>query len=67
MYPKWHGGYLYLCSKYRCPAENRISEFFEDRFARLEYVEENRFNLSFKRHTGQWWEQEFPLGSRKGM
>lgn len=56
IYSKWHGVYLYFCSKYRCPADNCISEFFEDKFVRIEYIENNLFNLSFKRHTGQWWE-----------
>ena len=26
------------------------------KFARLEYVEGNRFNLSYMRHTGEWIE-----------
>ena len=33
-----------------------MSEFFEDKFVRIEYIENNLFNLAYKRHTGQWWE-----------
>jgi hypothetical protein len=56
IYTKWHRSYFYFCARYRCPGLNRISEFFERRFARLEYVGNERFNLSYMRHTGQWIE-----------
>ena len=56
IYSKWHRSYFYFCAKYRCPSPDRISEFFESRFARLEYVGNERFNLSFMRYTGQWIE-----------
>lgn len=56
IYSKWHQSYFYFCAKYRCPSPNCISEFFEVKFARLEYIEDNRFNLSYMRHTGQWFE-----------
>ena len=38
LFTSWHQGYFYFCSKYRCPRPNCISEFFESRFARLEFV-----------------------------
>ena len=56
IYSKWHRHYFYLCAKYRCPASNRISEFFEHKFARLECFGNDSFNLSYMRHTEQWWE-----------
>ncbi len=56
IYSKWHRHYFYFCAKYRCPAPNRISEFFEHKFARLEYSGNDSFNLSYMRHAGQWWE-----------
>ena len=56
IYTKWHRSYFYFCSRYRCPGPNRISEFFESRFARLEYAGNERFNLSYMRYTGQWIE-----------
>ena len=33
-----------------------VSPSFESRFARLQYAGDERFNLSYFRHTGQWWE-----------
>jgi len=33
-----------------------ISPTFETKFARMEYVGNNRFALSFMRHTEQWIE-----------
>jgi hypothetical protein len=39
-----------------CPAANAISQHFEVKFARLEYVGDGRFNMAFLRHTGQWFE-----------
>jgi hypothetical protein len=56
IFTKWHGGNFYFCSKYAVPGPNAISPFFEDKFARLEYVGNGCFNLSYMRHTGQWWE-----------
>mgnify|MGYP000082867997 FL=1 len=56
IFTKWHQRYFYFCSTYRCPAPNCISEFFESRFARLEFVGNKQFNVSYMRHTGQWWE-----------
>jgi len=56
IYSKWRGSYFYFCSKYCCPGPNAISPFFEAKYARLEYIGNNRFNLSYMRHTGKWWE-----------
>jgi len=56
IYTKWYRNYFYFCAKYRCPGPNALSPFFEAKFARMEYVGENQFNLSYMRHTGQWWE-----------
>ena len=56
LYGKWRGSYFYFCSQYACPGSNAIAPFFDDKFARLEYIGGDRFNLSFLRHTGQWVE-----------
>jgi hypothetical protein len=56
IYSKWYHNYLYFCATYRCPPPDALSEFFESRFARLEYAENETFNLSYMRHTGQWIE-----------
>jgi hypothetical protein len=51
---KWHGSALYFVSTYACPGPTAISPTFEAKFARIELVGLNRFNLSFMRHTGKW-------------
>jgi hypothetical protein len=63
IYAKWHRNYFYFCAKYSCPGPNAISSSFETKFARIEYVGNERFNLSYMRHTEQWWEiyQELPM------
>ena len=56
IYSKWHKNYLYFTAKYRCTATDCVKEFFEEKFARLECIGEDQFNLAYFRHTGQWWE-----------
>ena len=56
IYSKWYRNYFYFCSKYACPGPNAISPYFEGKFARLEYVGNERFNLAYMRHTGKWYE-----------
>lgn len=56
IFSKWHGHYFYFCSRYNCPSPRALSPSFEDKFARLEYVGHDLFNLAYKRHTGQWAE-----------
>jgi hypothetical protein len=53
---KWFRNYFYVFSTYACPGPNALSPTFESKFARLEYVGGERFNLSLLRHTGQWIE-----------
>lgn len=56
IWTKWYRGYFYFCTTYASPGPTALSPSFEDRFARMEYVGNERFNLAFMRHTGQWWE-----------
>jgi hypothetical protein len=56
LFTKWHRSYFYFCSTYASPGPYALSPSFESRFARLEYIGNNLFNLAFMRHTGQWWE-----------
>ena len=51
---KWVGSKFYFISIYCCPGPNAISPTFETKFVRMEYVGDNRFALSYMRHTGQW-------------
>jgi len=54
IYAWWYHSYFYFCSKYRCPDPHAIAPFFEDKFARMEYVADGCFNLDYKRYTGLW-------------
>jgi hypothetical protein len=56
VYTKWYRHYFYFCAKYNVPGPNALVPFFEARFARLEYIKENRFNMAFMRYTGEWVE-----------
>jgi hypothetical protein len=51
---KWVGSKCYFISTYACPGPNAIPPTFEEYFARIEYVDDAKFALSFMRHTGQW-------------
>lgn len=63
LFTKWYRGYFYFCATYASPGPYAISPSFETKFARLEYLGPDRFNLSFMRHTGEWVElyQAIPL------
>ena len=51
---KWLGSKSYFVSIYACPGLNAISPTFETKFARMEFVGDGKFALSFMRHTEQW-------------
>ena len=61
IFSKWHRSYFYFCSKYNCPSPNAMAPSFNNNFARLEYVDRDRFNLAYMRHTGKWLEISFAL------
>ena len=54
-YSKFYRGFFYLCAEYKAEHENRRFDGFEVKFARLEFIETNKYNLAYVRHTGQWW------------
>ena len=56
IYSKWYRINFYFCATYNCPSPNAISPSFETKFARMEYVADNKFNLAYMRHTEQWFE-----------
>ena len=53
---KWYRHYFYFISTYACPSPNAISPTFEQKFARMEYVGDSKFALSYMRHTDAWFE-----------
>ena len=65
IFSKWHGRFFYFTSKYKCPGPNAISPFFDNNFARLEFIGNSRFNLAYMRHTGQWNEVGFDLSLKE--
>ena len=52
---KWNRGYFYFTASYACPGPNALSPTFEKKFARMEYVGDGKFALSYLRHTGAWF------------
>ena len=54
IYGKWYQRYFYICATYHVPGPNATMPSFEAKMARIEYAGNNRFQLSFMRHTGQW-------------
>jgi hypothetical protein len=55
IYTRWRGTYLYFCEKYKSESENRFVDEFEVKFVRLEYTGRDKFNISYFRHTEQWY------------
>jgi len=54
LYNLWYRNFFYFCAKYRCPAPNCMSEFFEVRYTRLEYTAKDTYTMAYMRHTGKW-------------
>lgn len=57
IWTKWHRNYFYFGATYASPGPTAISPTFETKFARLEFVGGGRFNLSYMRHNGKWFER----------
>jgi hypothetical protein len=55
IYGKWHGNKYRFITRFRSNHRGSVGEEFEAPFARLEYVGPNRFDLSYHRHTGEWF------------
>ncbi len=56
LFTRWYQSYFYFCSIRTSVDQDAISPTFERRFARMGYEGEDRFNLSYMRYTGQWWQ-----------
>jgi hypothetical protein len=61
IWTKWHQSYFHFCTTYASPGPKALSSTFELQFARMAYVGQDRFNLAYMRHTGQWDEIFFDL------
>lgn len=56
IFSKWYRNYFYICGTYNCPSPHAIAPSFEAKFCRFEYVGNDRFDVAYMRHTGQFWE-----------
>lgn len=52
---KWHGNKYRFVTRYRSDDPRSYAPEFDAPFARLEYVSQDRFDLSWHRHTGEWF------------
>jgi hypothetical protein len=55
IYGKWFGSKYRFITRFRSDPSDSIEVEFEVPFTRLEYVSRDRFDLSYHRHTGQWF------------
>ena len=55
IYGKWHGNKYRFITRYRSDDPRSYEPEFDAPFARLEYVSRDRFDLSWHRHTGEWF------------
>ncbi len=51
---KWNRNYFYFVATYACPGSNALAPTFESQFARMEYLGNGQFALSYMRHTDKW-------------
>src|SRR3989344_6592685 len=62
IYCKWYRGFIHFIAVYNDFRDNRILNEYEDKFARLEYLDNDRYLLSYLRHTGEWFELTYGKG-----
>ena len=62
IYSKWHRNFIYFIAVIKDDDPNAISSQYEDKFARLEYRNKDRFLLAYFRHTGEWFELTYGQG-----
>lgn len=55
LYGKWHGGRYRFVERFRSNRPDAIEPEFEHAFTRLDYLAPDRFDVMWRRHTGQWW------------
>ena len=59
IFGKWRGSKYSFVQRYRSGFPENLGEEFNAPFSRLDHVEERigetRFDVMWRRHTGQWW------------
>ncbi|MGH2643854.1 MAG: hypothetical protein ACRDE2_07900 [Chitinophagaceae bacterium] len=64
---KWRGSYLYFIQRMRSDQEGYPSQEFNVGFARLGFIKNDWVNLSYFRHTNQWFLIETGLSLEDGL
>jgi hypothetical protein len=69
IFGKWHGTKHRFVERLRNDGADGSATEFDAPFARLDYVGPDRFDLSYHRHTGQWWclYRSVPLAEALGL
>jgi hypothetical protein len=58
IYAKWHQQhFIHFLAEFHDTSPNAIHQYYKDPFARMAYMGDERFNLAYMRHTGQWWDK----------
>ena len=52
---KWHGSKYRFIERFRSGFPDALGEEFDAPFARIEFLDRDRFDLSYRRHTDEWW------------
>jgi hypothetical protein len=59
IFGRWRGCKYSFITRYRSGFPENAGKEFDSAFTRLDHIEEctveNRFNVMWHRHTGQWW------------
>lgn len=62
IFGKWRGSKYSFIVRYRSGFPENAGEEFDSAFTRLDHVEESlaetRFDVLWRRHTGQWWRSQ---------
>ena len=56
IFTRWYRSYFYFFATYARPRPDAMSPTLESCFARMGYEGDGKFNLSYMRHTGKWWQ-----------
>jgi hypothetical protein len=55
IYGKWHGSRFRFVQRFRSDRPGALAIEFDAPFARIELVAPGLFDVSYHRHTGEWW------------
>ena len=64
---KWHGNKYRFVTRYRSGFADNKGEEFDAPFVRLEYVNKGHFDVSWHRHTGEWFRVQTHLSLKDAL